>query len=162
MIPLPEPRSSSHTSARSRYSRTRIVTLCSQRDEHAVNQQVTSSVATESGGGGVQGESRREPLRSLRQQAYLPPPLPCPTPPRELERGAGCSASKKRHGKVELRSLTHFAVDPQAAAMHLDEMLGDGQTETRASGFARAGDINTVEAFKNARLVRLRDADAGI
>src|SRR5580700_595877 len=61
----------------------------------------------------------------------------------------------RRHGKMELRSLTDFAIHPEAAAMHLDEMFGDGQTETCAAGFAGACDVDAVEAFKNTRLVGL-------
>src|SRR5580700_5547588 len=68
----------------------------------------------------------------------------------------------RRHGKMELRSLTHFAIHPEAAAMHLDQMFGDGQTKTCAPGLAGTGYIDAVEAFKNARLVGFGNADAGV
>src|SRR5580658_1914253 len=48
MIPLPEPGAWSHTLTRSRHSGKGIITPCSQRDENAVNQQVTSYVGTTS------------------------------------------------------------------------------------------------------------------
>ena len=112
--------------------------------------------------GRVQGESGRESHRSVRQQSLRATAIAKPSYAAGARTRRGMLCFKKRHGKMELRSLTHFAIHPKAAAMHLDEMFGDGQTETRASGFARAGDINTVEAFKNARLVSLGDADAGI
>src|SRR5271169_3188727 len=43
---------------------------------------------------------------------------------------------KQRHGKMKLRTLTHFAIHPEASAMHLDKMFGDCQTEAGASSFA--------------------------
>src|SRR5690348_1865662 len=69
---------------------------------------------------------------------------------------------KERHRKMKLRTFAHVAIDPQTAAMHLDEVLGDGQTETGAAGFAGARDIDAVEAFEDARLVGFGDTDAGI
>src|SRR5260370_17026383 len=63
---------------------------------------------------------------------------------------------------MKLRAAADFTVDPDAAAMHLDDVLGDGETESGAAEFAGARGIHAVEAFENARLVGFGDADAGI
>src|SRR5579863_44938 len=60
---------------------------------------------------------------------------------------------------MELRTLTDLAVYPEAAAMHLDEVFGDGQTQACTSRFTGAGHIDALEALKDARLVGLRNAD---
>ena len=56
---------------------------------------------------------------------------------------------------MELRTLAHFAFHPDSAAVHFDEMLGDGETESGAAGFARARDIDAVEPLEDARLIGL-------
>src|ERR1700675_4855555 len=161
MIPLPEQGAKNHTPARSRHSGKAMVTLRSQRDEHAVNQQVTGSMAVGIAGR-IRGEIDAGPARTC-QGGWLGATA-VSTPAYAVGAGTRCRMLrvKKRHGKMELRSLTHFAIDPQAPAMHLDEMFGNGQTETCASGFAGAGDINAIKAFKNARLVSLWNADTGV
>src|SRR4029077_11170250 len=63
---------------------------------------------------------------------------------------------------MKLRALADFALHPQATAVNFDEMLGDGEPQPGAADFARARDVHTVEALKNARLVGLRDADTGV
>jgi hypothetical protein len=63
---------------------------------------------------------------------------------------------------MKLGTLTHFAIHPKAATMHVNEMFGDGQTETGASGFARTCDIHAVEALEDAGLVGFRNADSGV
>ena len=55
-----------------------------------------------------------------------------------------------------------FAFDPHAAAMHFDEVLGDGEAKTGAARFAGAGRVHAVEALEDARLVGGRNANAGI
>src|SRR5580704_18876750 len=74
----------------------------------------------------------------------------------------GMFGVEEGHGKMELRALAHFAIHPEAAAVHLDKMLGDGQPEACAPGFAGARDIHAVEALENAGLVGLRNADASV
>src|SRR5580692_8654942 len=66
------------------------------------------------------------------------------------------------HGKMELRALTHFAIYPEATTVHFDKVLCDGQTEACAAGFAGARNIHAVKALKDARLIGLRDTDAGV
>ncbi len=46
--------------------------------------------------------------------------------------------------------------------MHFHKMFGDGQTEAGATRFAGACHVHAVEALKDARLVGLRNADAGV
>src|SRR6266851_8252522 len=64
--------------------------------------------------------------------------------------------------EMELRSLTHFALDQDAAAVNFDKMFGDGEPQPGAADFAGTSHINAVEALEDARLVRLWDADAGV
>src|SRR5205823_344708 len=52
------------------------------------------------------------------------------------------------------------AFDVDGAAVGLDNVLHDGEAQPRATHFAGAGAIDTVEALKDARLVFQRDADA--
>ncbi len=63
---------------------------------------------------------------------------------------------------MELRTLPHFALDPDAAAMSFNEMLGDGKAQASTADFARTCNIDAVEALKNARLVRPGNADSGV
>jgi hypothetical protein len=63
---------------------------------------------------------------------------------------------------MELRTLAHFAIHPEATAVHFDKMFGDGQTKAGASGFPGAGNIHAVETLKDARLIGPRDADASV
>src|SRR5580692_7085029 len=160
MIPLPELGAKNHTPARSRYSGKKMVTLCSQRDEHAVNQQVTGSMTA--GIEGVEpkanrgvGPWTRSPGGRLSAAGATPHSIRVGTRSR-------VPRVKKWHGKMELGTLTYLAFHPEAPAMHLDEMFGDGQAEAGASRFAGTRDVNAIEAFKNAWLVGLRDADAGV
>src|ERR1051325_8185467 len=68
------------------------------------------------------------------------------------------------HGdsEMELRTMPNFALDPDAAAMRFDEMLGDGKAEAGAADFARTRNVDAVEALKDAGLVRPRNADSGV
>ena len=63
---------------------------------------------------------------------------------------------------MKSRALADFAVDPDAAAVDLNEMLGDGETKAGAAGFARARGIDAIEALENPRLVGLGNADTGV
>src|SRR5216684_815060 len=85
-------------------------------------------------------------------------------PPLGLARSAECSALRVEdgNGEMELRSLAHFAIDPDAAAVNFDKMFGDGEPQPGAADFAGTSHINAVEALEDARLVRLWDSDAGI
>src|SRR5260370_1640221 len=65
-------------------------------------------------------------------------------------------------GEVELRAAADFAFDPDAAAMHFDDVLGDGQAEAGAAEFAGARDVDAVEALEDTRLVGGGGANAGI
>ncbi len=40
------------------------------------------------------------------------------------------------NGEMELRTVAHFAFDPNTAAMSFDEMLGDGKAQAGAANFA--------------------------
>jgi hypothetical protein len=46
--------------------------------------------------------------------------------------------------------------------MYIDEMFGDGQAETSASGFPGTRDIDAVKPLEDARLVRLGNTNAGV
>src|SRR6266850_7756154 len=82
----------------------------------------------------------------------------------ELSPGTGRGAFRveDRNGKIKPRALADFAFHPDAAAVRLDEMLGDGQAKSRAAYFTGAGGVHAVKAFENAWLVGSRNADAGV
>ena len=69
---------------------------------------------------------------------------------------------KHWNGEMELRTLAYLALHPEAAAMSLDEMLGDGEAKAGAADFAGARNIDAVEALKDAGLVHLGDADSRV
>ena len=54
---------------------------------------------------------------------------------------------------MKLRALADFALHPNAAAVSLDEMFGNGQAESGAADLAGTSDIHAIETFKNARLI---------
>src|SRR5882724_4151495 len=76
--------------------------------------------------------------------------------------GGGAVQIEDRNGEIKLRALADLAFHPDAAAVGLDEMLGDGEAEARAANFAGTGSVHTIETFENARLVGLGNADAGV
>src|SRR2546428_620832 len=61
----------------------------------------------------------------------------------------------------EARSAPHFALHPQAAAVELDELSCQGETETGALAFAR-GVADLAELLEDRVLVLWRDADPGV
>src|SRR5580693_6935416 len=66
------------------------------------------------------------------------------------------------NGEMELRALADFALHPDAAAVALDKILDEREPESGAANFAGTSHIDAVKTFKNARLIHLRNADAGI
>src|SRR5438067_6955935 len=69
---------------------------------------------------------------------------------------------KHRDGEMELRAPAHFALDPDAPTVSLDQMLGDRKAEARAADFTGPRHVNAVETLKDARLVHLGVADPGV
>src|SRR5882724_1043951 len=76
--------------------------------------------------------------------------------------GGGAVQIEDRNGEIKLRALADFAFHPDAAAVRLDEMFGDGEAESSAANFAGTGSVHAIETFENAGLVGLGDADAGV
>src|ERR1700752_607872 len=69
---------------------------------------------------------------------------------------------KHRDGEMELGTPAHFAVDPDAATVSFDEMLGDRKAEARAADFTGPRHVNAVETLEDAGLVHLGDTDSGV
>ena len=63
---------------------------------------------------------------------------------------------------MKLRANTDFALYPEAAAMRFDQVFGNGQAQPGSTGFAGTGSINAIKTLKDARLIGLRNADAGV
>ncbi len=63
---------------------------------------------------------------------------------------------------MESRAAADFAFDPDAAAMHFDDVLGDGEAQAGAAQLAGARGVDAIEALKDARLIGSGNADAGI
>src|SRR6266478_4457361 len=76
--------------------------------------------------------------------------------------GGGAFRIEDRNSEIKLRALADFALHPNAAAVGLDEMFGNGQAESGAADLAGTSDIHTIETFKNARLIGLGNTDAGV
>src|SRR6266849_5409492 len=74
----------------------------------------------------------------------------------------GAAGVEDGDGEMELGAAADFAFDPDAAAVHFDDVLGDGEAEAGAAEFAGARGVDAVEALEDARLVGGGDADAGI
>src|SRR4029077_10625082 len=66
------------------------------------------------------------------------------------------------NGKMEFRTLAHFALDPDTPAVNFDKVFGNGEPQSGAADFAGTRHIHPIEAREDAGLVRSRDADAGI
>src|SRR6266478_9851878 len=76
--------------------------------------------------------------------------------------GGGALRIEDRNGEIELRALADFALHPNAAAVGLDEMFGNGEAESGAANLAGTSNIHAIETFENARLIGLGNADAGV
>jgi hypothetical protein len=64
-------------------------------------------------------------------------------------------------GEVERAAFAGLAFDPDAAAVGLDDVFDDGQTQARApKAFGVAGFVGTVESFEDAGQMLRRDAGA--
>src|SRR6266849_4249419 len=79
-----------------------------------------------------------------------------------LRRAGGAGGVEDGDGEVELRAAADFAFDPDAAAMHFDDVLGDGEAQAGAAELAGARSVDAIEALEDARLVGGGDANAGI
>lgn len=55
-----------------------------------------------------------------------------------------------------------IAFHPDLSAVGFDDVLHDGEAESRAAQFARAGFVHSVESLKHSRSVRFRNPDAGV
>src|SRR5712692_693637 len=124
MGPLSERKTGSHTPAHTQNSALEIVTACSPRCENA-EKELT--------------ESNKRLGRDLIRES----PSGARGRPLRVE---------DRNGEVELRTLAHFALDPDAAAVSFDKMLGDGEPQPGAADFAGTRNIHAVKAFEDARL----------
>src|SRR5215470_1558572 len=76
--------------------------------------------------------------------------------------GGGMLRLKHRDREMELGTVAHFALDPDAPTVSFDQMLGDRKPEASAADLTGARHIHAVETFKDARLVHLGDADSGV
>src|ERR1700730_3705522 len=69
---------------------------------------------------------------------------------------------ENRHGEMKMRAFAKFAFHPDAPALRFYQMFGDSQAESRPARLARSRRIDAVKSLKNARLIRPRNADAGV
>jgi len=72
--------------------------------------------------------------------------------------GLVCGGQHKGKGAA----LTKLALDPDPAAVGLDEPLGDGESEACAAVCASGGAVYLAEFLKDLRLLFGADADAGV
>src|SRR5262245_60503893 len=77
---------------------------------------------------------------------------------RLLSRPALAELSASRQLHLEGRALAECRLHPNAAAMHLDDLLGDGEPEARATLGLGKRAVDLVELIKNAGLLLLRDS----
>ena len=78
-----------------------------------------------------------------------------------MRRPSGTSA---RIGKLHLegRALAQGRLDPDAAAVHLDDLLGDGEPEAGAALGLGVGVVDLVELLEDAGQLICGDARAGV
>src|SRR5712691_4585814 len=83
---------------------------------------------------------------------------------RAARRGArgGSLLIEDGHRDVELGAPADFTLHPDAAALRLDEVPGDGKSQPRPASLARASHVHPIEALENTRLVGPRDADTRV
>src|SRR5438552_18313967 len=67
-----------------------------------------------------------------------------------------------RQREYKRRPVVEFAFGADSAAVSEHDVLGDRQSQTRATGFARAGFVHTIEALEQARQALDADARAGV
>src|SRR5258708_14306506 len=72
------------------------------------------------------------------------------------------SLDVQRQGDVEGRSLSLVGLEPDAAALPLDQLPAEVQTQSGAADASLAGVICPREAVEELRLLVAWDADAGI
>src|SRR5499426_1156637 len=63
---------------------------------------------------------------------------------------------------LEGRTLAQRRLDPNATAMHLDDLLGNGEPQAGAALGLGVGAVDLVELLEDARLVLLRNAGSGV
>src|SRR5262249_53194494 len=71
--------------------------------------------------------------------------------------GALAKRSPGRQLHLEGRALAERRLHPDAAAVHLDNLLGDSKTEARAALRLRKRAVDLVELLEDARLLRRRN-----
>src|SRR5258708_38776081 len=131
-----------------------------------------AAMGASSSGTSVSGISRKEMTRSARFTARSPMRsrslviFKAATMRRisSSEKEPRCSVLGigERNGEMELRAQSDFALDPDASAVDLYKVLGDGQPEAGTADLTRTRGVHAIKTFKNARLIGLRDADAAI
>src|SRR5258706_4348809 len=72
------------------------------------------------------------------------------------------SLDVQRQGDVEGRSLPLVRLEPDAAALPLDKLPAEVQTQSGAADASLAGVVCPRETVEELRLLVTRDADAGI
>src|SRR5262249_10293392 len=63
---------------------------------------------------------------------------------------------------LESRALTELRLDPDAAAVHLHDLLGDGKSQTGAALGLSKGAIDLMELFEDTRLLGGRNAGTSV
>jgi hypothetical protein len=63
------------------------------------------------------------------------------------------SRLQEQDAEVKVRVLAHSGFHPDAGAMRLDDVLGDGQAQARAADVTRPRCIDAVEAPEDALLL---------
>ena len=61
---------------------------------------------------------------------------------------------------METGALADGAFHPDAAAVGVDDMPRDSESQAGAAGLARSGGVHTIETLENAFEVGFRNADA--
>src|SRR4051812_28934365 len=70
---------------------------------------------------------------------------------------------RRRQADRERRAVSNaFALDPNAAAVHLDEMARQREADAEPAKLARHAGVRLPEALEDERQMLLRDADAGV
>ncbi len=64
--------------------------------------------------------------------------------------------------EMKRAALAHFTVDPDPSLHQLDQLGGDGESQSRAAEPPRGGGVGLAEGFENVLLLVLGNADSRI
>ena len=138
-----------------------VAALARRADEAVLLERVDDLLEAEEVGleRGHVGEEQRQPLVPAVGEVADVERRDVERGPSPLSRAESRRRGRDRQGERERRPAALLGLDPDPAAVLLDDVAGDRQAEARAAA-PDARPVDLVEPLEDPRLVGLRDADA--